>query len=297
MHPIRAHDLPGAALWTAGRAAYRIYGSTVLSKPPPFVEKGLDSEEIAGGPKTLSVRSRVEVETGRSDSGHAANGVAWAAVAGSLPGTRRPLPVHSSCRPRNELPPAPDCPHLATNAGFSRRDTECPWTTFALDQPPCSVVPDPGRDLGSVRLRSEVARSGKTPARSPGLSGSGPSLWIAFPGLAPEAVALEKTNSPFLADDNVERGRLLRERKHLEALKSFESALRLHKDHPLAQPLKAEALFHLGRYEEVPPRPRFLDAGRLQRHPAIGADFGAGVPWPSDHRRPLRARGRLVRQE
>jgi serine/threonine protein kinase/predicted Zn-dependent protease len=66
------------------------------------------------------------------------------------------------------------------------------------------------------------------------------------------AIRRETTDSPFLTDDHVERGRLLlRDRKYPEALASFDAALRRQKDHSLAQRLRAEALFHLGRYREV----------------------------------------------
>jgi tetratricopeptide (TPR) repeat protein len=66
------------------------------------------------------------------------------------------------------------------------------------------------------------------------------------------AIARESADSPYLADDHVERGRLLLlDRKHPEALASFDTALRLRKDHPLGQRLRAEALFQLGRYQDV----------------------------------------------
>ncbi len=67
-----------------------------------------------------------------------------------------------------------------------------------------------------------------------------------------QAIHREHTKSPYLVDDHVERGRLLlRERKHTEALASFDQALALRKDHSLGQRLRAEALFQLGRFEEV----------------------------------------------
>src|SRR5262249_12969479 len=67
-----------------------------------------------------------------------------------------------------------------------------------------------------------------------------------------QAISRENTSNPLHADDLVDRGSLLlMERKHADALSSFESALRCRKDHLPAQRLGAEALFHLGRYEEV----------------------------------------------
>src|SRR5262249_34237197 len=78
------------------------------------------------------------------------------------------------------------------------------------------------------------------------------------------AIERENPNSPFLVDDHVERGRLLlRDRKHLEALDAFDTALGLRKDHSLAQRLRAEALFQLGRYQEVVEAfDRYLETGK-----------------------------------
>ena len=55
-----------------------------------------------------------------------------------------------------------------------------------------------------------------------------------------------------LADDHVECGRLLlRSGKYPEALGSFDAALQLRKEHSMGQRLRAEALFHLGRFQEA----------------------------------------------
>jgi tetratricopeptide (TPR) repeat protein len=67
-----------------------------------------------------------------------------------------------------------------------------------------------------------------------------------------QAIQRENTNSPFQVDDHVERGRLLlSSAKYGPALDSFDAALALQKDHSLAQRLRAEALFRLGRFGEV----------------------------------------------
>jgi serine/threonine protein kinase/tetratricopeptide (TPR) repeat protein len=78
------------------------------------------------------------------------------------------------------------------------------------------------------------------------------------------AIERENTDSPFLADDHVERGRLLLlDRKYSEALASFDAALRRRKDHPQALRLRAEALFQLGRYQEVIETfDRYLETGK-----------------------------------
>jgi tetratricopeptide (TPR) repeat protein len=67
-----------------------------------------------------------------------------------------------------------------------------------------------------------------------------------------QAIEHENTNSPYQVDDHVERGRLLLNGgKHTEALRSFDAALALQKDHSLGQRLRAETLFRLGRFEDV----------------------------------------------
>lgn len=67
-----------------------------------------------------------------------------------------------------------------------------------------------------------------------------------------QAIRLEDTNSPYLADDHVAYGRLLlRAGEHEQSLAAFVSALQFKADHSLAQRLRAETLFHLGRFEEV----------------------------------------------
>lgn len=65
-------------------------------------------------------------------------------------------------------------------------------------------------------------------------------------------IALENTDSPYLVDDQVDRGRLLlASGKISESLAAFDAALVVRRDHLLAQRLRAEALFRLGRFEEV----------------------------------------------
>ena len=67
-----------------------------------------------------------------------------------------------------------------------------------------------------------------------------------------QAIQRETANSPFQVDDHIERGRLLlRGGKAAQALASFDAALALRNDHPQGQRLRAEALFRLGRFEEV----------------------------------------------
>ncbi len=67
-----------------------------------------------------------------------------------------------------------------------------------------------------------------------------------------QAIQRENTNSPFQVDDRVDRGRLLLASGHPDAaLGSFDAALALQKDHALAQRLRAETLFRLGRFREV----------------------------------------------
>jgi serine/threonine protein kinase/tetratricopeptide (TPR) repeat protein len=79
-----------------------------------------------------------------------------------------------------------------------------------------------------------------------------------------QAIRREAPDSPALVDNHVERGRLLlREGKHQGALADFDAALRLRKDHSLAQRLRAEALFQLGRYQEVVEAfDRYLETGK-----------------------------------
>ena len=55
----------------------------------------------------------------------------------------------------------------------------------------------------------------------------------------------------------------MRTGKNADALASFDAALALRKDHPLGQRLRAEALFRLGRFEEVIAAfDRYLEAGK-----------------------------------
>ncbi|MBI2478347.1 MAG: tetratricopeptide repeat protein, partial [Planctomycetia bacterium] len=78
------------------------------------------------------------------------------------------------------------------------------------------------------------------------------------------AIRLAGTNGPFLADDYVERGRLLLlAGKHPASLASLDAALKLREDHSLAQRLRAEALFRLERFEEVIAAfDRYLETGK-----------------------------------
>jgi serine/threonine protein kinase/predicted Zn-dependent protease len=79
-----------------------------------------------------------------------------------------------------------------------------------------------------------------------------------------QAIEREDANSPYLVDDQIERGRLLlRVGKSAEALASFDAALALRKDHGPAQRLRAEALFRLGRFAEVVEAfDRYLETGK-----------------------------------
>ena len=87
-------------------------------------------------------------------------------------------------------------------------------------------------------------------------------------------------------DDLVDRGRLyLRNKKDAEALESFEAALALSKDHPQAQRLRADALFHLGRFEEVVAAfDRYLETGKplesVYRGRGLARRSWAGIPVP-----------------
>jgi serine/threonine protein kinase/Tfp pilus assembly protein PilF len=78
------------------------------------------------------------------------------------------------------------------------------------------------------------------------------------------AIRLASANSPLLADDYVERGRLLLlVGKHEAALASLDAALRLREAHSLAQRLRAETLFRLGRFDEVITAfDRYLETGK-----------------------------------
>src|SRR5262249_1846045 len=79
-----------------------------------------------------------------------------------------------------------------------------------------------------------------------------------------QAIERETSNSPYKVDDLVEQGRLLlRGGKHAEALASFDAALALRDDDSLAQRLRAEALFRLGRFKEVVQAfDRYLESGK-----------------------------------
>jgi tetratricopeptide (TPR) repeat protein len=79
-----------------------------------------------------------------------------------------------------------------------------------------------------------------------------------------QAIERENTSSPYRVDDHVERGRLLLSLgKHSEALRSLDSALAARHDNSLAQRLRAETLFRLGRFEEVVKAfDRYLETGK-----------------------------------
>jgi eukaryotic-like serine/threonine-protein kinase len=81
-----------------------------------------------------------------------------------------------------------------------------------------------------------------------------------------QAIARESPTSPYLVDDQVERGHLLLSGgKYAQALKSFDAALDLQKDHSLGQRLRAESLFRLGRFDEVIKAfDRYLETGKPQ---------------------------------
>jgi eukaryotic-like serine/threonine-protein kinase len=78
------------------------------------------------------------------------------------------------------------------------------------------------------------------------------------------AIGREKAGSPYQVDDQVERGRLLlASGKPAESLACFDAALALKKDHALAQRLRAEVLFRLGRFKEVVDAfDRYLETGK-----------------------------------
>jgi tetratricopeptide (TPR) repeat protein len=78
------------------------------------------------------------------------------------------------------------------------------------------------------------------------------------------AIEREDASSPYLVDDQLERGRLLlRVGKAEAALASFDAALALRRDHGSAQRLRAEALFRMGRFDEVVTAfDRYLETGK-----------------------------------
>src|SRR5262249_11123641 len=105
-----------------------------------------------------------------------------------------------------------------------------------------------------------------------------------------KAIQLDDNSSPFLPDDHVEHRRLsLRDQKHLDALTPFDAALRLRPEHLTARRLRAESLFHLGRFRESAEAfDRYLEKGKplesvyrgrglarveLGRYPAAIEDF------------------------
>jgi tetratricopeptide (TPR) repeat protein len=79
-----------------------------------------------------------------------------------------------------------------------------------------------------------------------------------------EAIRREAADSQALADDHVERGRLLLlDQKYTEALASFDAALGQRQDHLQALRLRGEVLFQLGRYQDVIDTfDRYLETGK-----------------------------------
>jgi serine/threonine protein kinase/tetratricopeptide (TPR) repeat protein len=66
------------------------------------------------------------------------------------------------------------------------------------------------------------------------------------------AIASPESAGPGQANDHIDRGRLLLGRgDYVGALASFEKALELKRDHATGQRLRAEALFRLGRFQDV----------------------------------------------
>jgi serine/threonine protein kinase/tetratricopeptide (TPR) repeat protein len=66
------------------------------------------------------------------------------------------------------------------------------------------------------------------------------------------AIKNQGTAGPFPVDDHIDRGRLLLGRgDYAAALASFEKGLALEHDHAAGQRLRAEALFRLGRFQDV----------------------------------------------
>ena len=78
------------------------------------------------------------------------------------------------------------------------------------------------------------------------------------------AMALESPASPYQADDQIERGRLLLARGQYEPARgAFDAALAAAPENGLAQRLRAESCFRLGRFDEVVKSlDRYLEKGR-----------------------------------
>ena len=122
---------------------------------------------------------------------------------------------------------------------------------LALDQLDHAVELEPGlAHIYRLRARLHLERNEPAPAL----------------GDFDQAIERENTSSPFQVDDHVERGRLLLSGgRYAEALKSFDAALALQKDHSLGQRLRAETLFRLGRFDEVVNAfDRYLETGKPQ---------------------------------
>ena len=78
------------------------------------------------------------------------------------------------------------------------------------------------------------------------------------------AMALERPDSPYQADDQIERGRLLLARGQYEPARvAFDAALAAAPENGLAQRLRAESWFRLGRFDEVVKSlDRYLEKGK-----------------------------------
>ncbi len=79
-----------------------------------------------------------------------------------------------------------------------------------------------------------------------------------------QAIQRENTNNQFQIDDHVERGKLLLQaERYEESLAAFEVALRIQRNHSLAQRLRAKSLFHLRRFPEaIESFDRYLENGK-----------------------------------
>jgi serine/threonine protein kinase/tetratricopeptide (TPR) repeat protein len=78
------------------------------------------------------------------------------------------------------------------------------------------------------------------------------------------AIARQDAGNPFQVDDHIDRGRLLLGRgDFVGALASFDKALAGQANHAMAQRLRAEALFRLGRFQDVVDAfDRYLQTGK-----------------------------------
>ncbi len=120
---------------------------------------------------------------------------------------------------------------------------------LALDQLNRAVQVDPGL-AHLYRLRARLHEERREPA-------------LALSDLE-RAIQREDTNSPYQVDDHIDRGRLLLlSGKPAEALSSIDEALAIQQDHSAGQRLRAEALFRLGRFQDVIAAfDRYLETGK-----------------------------------